>query len=227
MFLFLFHQFQLVLSSCSAYFEEILSSISPNQHPVLFMKDIPFWILKSLCDFMYAGEVHIFQNKLQELLSVAEILKIKGLAGKSAPPESRPNQDESTSRNTTSTNQNTRTKLEKPDHIETPYYNHTPFNKEVKDTNRKKQNDIQEKQVQQPVPIQLKKQHVYPSTESTSYDYENDDVIDPLELLEPLYEEAADEKKPRSTLGRPPRRTNISINPSGNISQEIEKEKTF
>lgn len=68
--------FQLILSSCSPYFEEVLSGISPFQHPVLFMKDIPFWVLKSLCDFMYAGEVHIFQNKLEELLAVAEILKV-------------------------------------------------------------------------------------------------------------------------------------------------------
>jgi hypothetical protein len=67
---------QLILSSCSPYFEEILSGISPYQHPVLFMRDIPFWILKSLCDFMYAGEVHIFQNKLEELLTVAEALKV-------------------------------------------------------------------------------------------------------------------------------------------------------
>jgi hypothetical protein len=67
---------RLILSSCSPYFEEILSGISPYQHPVLFMRDIPFWILKSLCDFMYAGEVHIFQNKLEELLTVAEALKV-------------------------------------------------------------------------------------------------------------------------------------------------------
>ncbi|KAG5878379.1 hypothetical protein JTB14_020615 [Gonioctena quinquepunctata] len=72
---------RVILSSCSPYFEEILASISPYQHPVLFMKDVPFWILKSLCDFMYAGEVHILQTKLEELLAVAETLKIKGLAG--------------------------------------------------------------------------------------------------------------------------------------------------
>ncbi|CAH1115312.1 unnamed protein product [Psylliodes chrysocephalus] len=72
---------RVILSSCSPYFEEVLASISPYQHPVLFMKDTPFWILKSLCDFMYSGEVHILQTKLEELLAVAENLKIKGLAG--------------------------------------------------------------------------------------------------------------------------------------------------
>lgn len=68
--------FQVILSSCSPYFEEVLASISPYQHPVLFMKDTPFWILKSLCDFMYSGEVHILQTKLEELLAVAENLKV-------------------------------------------------------------------------------------------------------------------------------------------------------
>ncbi|XP_050299816.1 titin-like isoform X2 [Anthonomus grandis grandis] len=71
---------RMILSSCSSYFEEVLSGIAPLQHPVLFMKDIPFWILKGLCDFMYAGEVHILQDCLKEFLDVATTLKIKGLA---------------------------------------------------------------------------------------------------------------------------------------------------
>ncbi|XP_066144096.1 uncharacterized protein [Euwallacea fornicatus] len=71
---------RMILSSCSSYFEEILNGIMPFQHPVLFMKDIPFWALKALCDFMYAGEVHIGQDKLADLLAAANSLKIKGLA---------------------------------------------------------------------------------------------------------------------------------------------------
>ncbi|VEN63767.1 unnamed protein product, partial [Callosobruchus maculatus] len=71
---------RVILSSCSPYFEDVLSSISPYQHPVLFMKDTPFWILRSVCDFMYAGEVNVAQNKLEEFLAVADNLKIKGLA---------------------------------------------------------------------------------------------------------------------------------------------------
>lgn len=68
--------FQLILSSCSSYFDEILSGVASFQHPVILMKDIPFWILKSLCDYMYSGEVYLDQNKLEELLQVAEILKV-------------------------------------------------------------------------------------------------------------------------------------------------------
>ncbi|KAF2891275.1 hypothetical protein ILUMI_14898, partial [Ignelater luminosus] len=65
----------MILSSCSTYFEEILSGITPLQHPVIILKGTPFWILKALIDFMYAGEINIDQNKLPELLDVAELLK--------------------------------------------------------------------------------------------------------------------------------------------------------
>ncbi|KAF5275125.1 hypothetical protein FQA39_LY18683 [Lamprigera yunnana] len=71
---------RMILSSCSSYFEDILSEISPMQHPVIILKGIPFWILRSLIDFMYAGEVNIDQSRLPELLDIAELLKIKGLA---------------------------------------------------------------------------------------------------------------------------------------------------
>ncbi|KAF5286566.1 hypothetical protein FQA39_LY16249 [Lamprigera yunnana] len=78
---------RMILSSCSSYFEDILSEISPMQHPVIILKGIPFWILRSLIDFMYAGEVNIDQSRLPELLDIAELLKIKGLAGKSTESE--------------------------------------------------------------------------------------------------------------------------------------------
>ncbi|KAK9745314.1 BTB/POZ domain [Popillia japonica] len=78
---------RLILSACSSYFDEILSGISPLQHPVIFLNGVSFWILKCLIDFMYAGEVHIEQNKLQSLLKVAEMLQIKGLTRGNAPQE--------------------------------------------------------------------------------------------------------------------------------------------
>ena len=68
---------QLVLSSCSTYFEELLAGVSSNQHPVVFLTGIPFWILKTLIDFMYAGEVYIEQNNLEPLLKVAEMLQVR------------------------------------------------------------------------------------------------------------------------------------------------------
>ncbi|KRT81876.1 BTB domain-containing protein, partial [Oryctes borbonicus] len=83
---------RLILSACSSYFDELLSGISPLQHPVIFLNGVSFWVLKCLVDFMYAGEVHIEQNKLENLLKVAEMLQIKGLTGNN----SQGSQDENT-----------------------------------------------------------------------------------------------------------------------------------
>lgn len=66
----------MILSSCSAYFEDVLSTITPAQHPVIILNNTPFWIIKALIDFMYIGEVNIDQNKLPDLIDVAELLKV-------------------------------------------------------------------------------------------------------------------------------------------------------
>lgn len=66
----------MVLSSCSTYFEDILRGLPPAHHPIIFLRGIPYWIVKALADFMYAGEVSIDQSRLQELLEVAELLKV-------------------------------------------------------------------------------------------------------------------------------------------------------
>ncbi|KAJ8953714.1 hypothetical protein NQ314_007324 [Rhamnusium bicolor] len=167
---------RLILSSCSPYFEEVLSGISPFQHPVLFMKDIPFWILKSLCDFMYAGEVHIFQNKLEELLAVAEMLKIKGLAGKTegTTEESKPAEP---------------LKEEKKDE------------RELKDRKKHPQPALP---VEMPTPKtnskSFKSSHTSKKTVEKVHkeSIKNDDILDPLDLLEPVYEELTKESKPAS-----------------------------
>lgn len=45
------------------------------------MKDLRFWEVQALVDFMYRGEVNVTQDKLPSLLAAAEALQIKGLAG--------------------------------------------------------------------------------------------------------------------------------------------------
>ncbi|KAL0281234.1 UNVERIFIED_CONTAM: hypothetical protein PYX00_002284 [Menopon gallinae] len=80
---------KVMLSACSPYMEELLSS-NPCQHPIIFLKDMKFWQLQALVDFMYRGEVNVTQDKLPSLLSAAEALQIKGLASPvnhNAPPK--------------------------------------------------------------------------------------------------------------------------------------------
>lgn len=43
------------------------------------MTDVKYIFLKNLIEFVYKGEVNIFQEHLPELLRIAELLKIKGL----------------------------------------------------------------------------------------------------------------------------------------------------
>lgn len=72
---------QVMLSACSSYFEELLSQ-NPCQHPIVLMKDLKFWEVQALVDFMYRGEVNVGQDKLPSLLAAAEALQIKGQADK-------------------------------------------------------------------------------------------------------------------------------------------------
>ncbi|BES94057.1 BTB/POZ domain [Nesidiocoris tenuis] len=74
---------KVMLSACSSYLEELLSQ-NPCQHPIVFMRDLKFWELQALVEFMYSGEVNVTQDKLPSLLAAADALQIKGLAGPSA-----------------------------------------------------------------------------------------------------------------------------------------------
>lgn len=70
---------KVVLSACSTYFKELLTGISPWQHPVLVLRDVPFNDLQSIVEFVYLGEVNLEQERLVSFLKTAEVLQIKGL----------------------------------------------------------------------------------------------------------------------------------------------------
>jgi len=44
-------------------------------------KDVPYWALRAIVEFMYRGEVNVEHEQLAPLLAAAESLQIKGLAG--------------------------------------------------------------------------------------------------------------------------------------------------
>ncbi|KAL1117901.1 hypothetical protein AAG570_004214 [Ranatra chinensis] len=71
---------KLVLSACSAYFEKLLVQ-NPCPHPIIFMKDMKYWEVQALVDFMYKGEVNVTQEELGTLLKAAEALEVRGLCG--------------------------------------------------------------------------------------------------------------------------------------------------
>merc|ERR1719474_60182 len=69
---------KVILSACSPFFKNLLRR-NPHQHPLLYLKGISFKDIQSVLNFMYHGEANIAQDDLNNFLSVAEELKVKGL----------------------------------------------------------------------------------------------------------------------------------------------------
>ena len=74
---------KVVLAASSNFFHEILKQ-NQHPHPLLYMRGIKSSQLASVVDFMYYGEVSVYQEDLDAFLAVAEELQIKGLTGNEA-----------------------------------------------------------------------------------------------------------------------------------------------
>ncbi|GAB0097907.1 hypothetical protein DMENIID0001_135890 [Sergentomyia squamirostris] len=73
------HCHRVVLAVSSAYFEELLQE-NPSQHPIIILpRDVKFWAIEALVEFMYKGEVSVSQDNIEHLVKYAEMLQIRGL----------------------------------------------------------------------------------------------------------------------------------------------------
>ena len=71
---------KLVLSACSEYFKDIFKNNNkPNAHPLLCLNGVSENDLKNIMDYIYNGEVQIFQDDLDRFLNVAQRLQLEGL----------------------------------------------------------------------------------------------------------------------------------------------------
>ena len=69
---------KLVLSACSEFFREIFhNNVHPN--PLLYLDNIHEEDLNLVLDYIYQGEVQIFQESLDRFLDIATKLKLEGL----------------------------------------------------------------------------------------------------------------------------------------------------
>ncbi|VVC97714.1 unnamed protein product [Leptidea sinapis] len=66
-----------VLAACSAYFQEVLQKRTGEPLIILNMR---FGVMKCLVEFMYCGKTQCPEEYLDELVSAAQFLKIKGLS---------------------------------------------------------------------------------------------------------------------------------------------------
>jgi len=69
---------KVILSACSPFFRNILRR-NQHQHPLLYLKGVKYSELLSVLNFMYHGEVNVAQEELNDFLSIAEELRVKGL----------------------------------------------------------------------------------------------------------------------------------------------------
>ena len=70
---------KLVLSSCSDYFKNILKKNNKNSHMTLCIEGISFTELNSVLDYIYNGEIQIFQEDLDRFMAIGQRLKLEGL----------------------------------------------------------------------------------------------------------------------------------------------------
>ena len=75
---------KLVLSASSDFFKSILRK-NPHSHPLLYLSGVDSTSLGFVLDYIYQGEVQIYQNELDNFLEIAQKLKIEGLLSTEEP----------------------------------------------------------------------------------------------------------------------------------------------
>ena len=68
-----------VLSACSPVFKSIFQIEAKNNHPVLYLRGIKYEEMESIIQFIYLGEAHFNEERINEFLLVAKNLEVKEL----------------------------------------------------------------------------------------------------------------------------------------------------
>ena len=69
---------KIILSSSSEYFKNILTS-NTHSHPMLCLNGVNALDMKNVLDFIYNGEIQIYQDHLDQFLNIAQRFKLEGL----------------------------------------------------------------------------------------------------------------------------------------------------
>ena len=77
---------KLVLSSCSEYFKDIFKN-NKHSHPLLCLEGITSSDLDNILNYIYDGEVNIYQDDLDRFLTIAQRFKLQGLLSNDAPDQ--------------------------------------------------------------------------------------------------------------------------------------------
>ena len=71
---------KVVLSSCSEYFKNILRNNKSHSNPMLCLNDLNQKDLNNILDYIYMGELQIYQEEIDRFLDIAQKLKLHGLS---------------------------------------------------------------------------------------------------------------------------------------------------
>ena len=71
---------KLVLSASSEYFNNIFKN-NKVSNPFLCLEGVSLTDLNNILDYIYHGEIQIYQDNLDQFLSIAKRFKIEGLHG--------------------------------------------------------------------------------------------------------------------------------------------------
>ena len=69
---------KVILAASSPFFMNLLKK-NKHSHPLIYMKGLKSNDLMAIVDFLYLGEVNVFQDNLDSFLALAEELQLKGL----------------------------------------------------------------------------------------------------------------------------------------------------
>ena len=72
---------KMILSSSSSFFQRVLEK-NNHQHPLIYLRGVKKRMFQSMLDFIYAGEVALPAEHLDEFIATAKDLKIKGILDK-------------------------------------------------------------------------------------------------------------------------------------------------
>ena len=70
---------KVVLSACSPVLKTLLVN-NPHSHPLLYLRGIKKTELQAILKFMYFGETQIYDNKINDFVSVAKDLEVKEIS---------------------------------------------------------------------------------------------------------------------------------------------------
>ena len=116
---------RVILSACSPFFMNVLKNTKHN-HPLIYMKGLKAKNMLALVDFIYHGEANIFQEDLNDFLTLAEELQLKGLSGSSKADEIEENVEHENYVNSMKLGFKTYLKSQTAVYKEKPSYNYPP-----------------------------------------------------------------------------------------------------